>query len=158
MAATAPSLPVSVSSARHAAALEIVRTHTLLAAGSHFIPVPFLDSVAVAGVQLRMMSELAAHYGHAFDRDRGRAFIAALGTGVAHELVPRTALAGLLGDLVLRVPLLGGPLRLLTWPALMATITHFLGKAYVKHYEAGGRFGDFQLAGPLHNPVIHPAG
>lgn len=148
--------PPGANPSRRAAAMEIVRIHTALAAGTHLIPTPMIGSFAVSALQLRMLSELAILYGDNFDQHRNRALAAAIGTSVASELVRRSAFAAPVGQWFAAAPLVGTTLRFFAWPTAMAATTYFLGKAYVEHYENGGQFENFKLSGLLHSPVIHP--
>jgi len=51
----------------------------------------------------------------------------------------------------------GIPLRFGTGPAIMATYTYLLGKAFAKHYETGGSYLDFH-AGQLREELYDAIG
>src|SRR3954452_16348279 len=57
--------------------LHTIREHTLLAAATSVIPVSFLDTAALAAVQLRLLNALATLYGQEFRKDLG---LSAIGT------------------------------------------------------------------------------
>jgi len=138
---------------RRAAAMEIVRLHAGLGAAANFVPVPLLDSFMVSGVLLQMTESLATHYGADFERERAKAVLTAIGTGIAHEVLTHAPVARLAAGWTRALPVVGAPLRYLMWPALVAGYTYTLGKSYVDHYEAGGRFADFKPTGILQSPV-----
>ena len=121
----------SAGDSRRAAAMEIVRIHTGLCVAAHFIPAPGLSSVFIAGIHLQMLETLARHYGLPFDHDRAQPVLQALALGATHSLVTK-------------LPVFGSWLKIAVWPALLATYTHQVGKSYVDHYEAGGRFEDLK--------------
>jgi uncharacterized protein (DUF697 family) len=135
--------------------MEIVRVHTILSVTANFVPVPILGSVIISGIQLQMAADLARHYSAGFDPSRARAIFAAAGAGLANEIATQTSLASSARAFILSIPVLGQPLRLLGWPLLLAAYTHVLGEAYVRHYEAGGRFADFDPARHLQSPFMH---
>ena len=80
----APDSPqVADSIASHAAtadrmASEVVNRYSAWAAAAGVIPVPLLDVAAVAGVQLKMLRELASIYEVEFSDNIGKSLIAAL--------------------------------------------------------------------------------
>jgi uncharacterized protein (DUF697 family) len=141
----AAAAPASSPDPRRAAAMEIVRIHTGLCVAAHFVPAPGLSSVFIAGIHLQMIEALARHYGAPFDRAQARPVLQALALGATNGLVSR-------------LPMFGSWLRIVGWPALLATYTHQIGKSYVDHYEAGGRFEDLppeRLLGAT--PAFRPA-
>lgn len=140
---------------RQARAREIIRDHSLLAGGAHVIPVPFVNSLTVAGVQLKMLAELSSLYGKNFDHQAGRNLVSALGMGAIHHIFTEYSGRGL-GLLALAaMPAVGLTLAFVAWPAAFATYTHALGIALVRHYDAGGEFKDFR-AQALRDTVFAP--
>lgn len=127
----AAAAPAPAGDSRRAAAMEIVRIHTGLCVAAHFVPAPGLSSVFIAGIHLQMLETLARHYGSPFNRDQAAPVLQALALGATHGLVSR-------------LPVFSSWLKIAVWPALLATYTHQVGKSYVDHYEAGGRFEDLK--------------
>jgi uncharacterized protein (DUF697 family) len=144
---------------RQTRARETIRDHAWLAAGANLIPFSGFDSLAIAAVQLRMFAKLSKLYGRPFDEDLGRNTVAALGMGVVHHALVRAAPGQVWKIVSAAIPLLGGVLAFAARPAIFAALTYFLGQACVRHYEAGGHFGDFgprQLEGtPLAAFAVH---
>ena len=48
----------------------IIKRYVLMSSGVSLIPIPFLDLAAVMGVQIRMLQDLAHHYGIKFSEDK----------------------------------------------------------------------------------------
>ncbi len=137
--------------------MEIVRCHAVLSAAANFVPIPVLDGVVVAGVQMQMMRELSRYYRRPFDSSSARALIASVGVGALHFGVGRTALAQQLGIAVAAVPVIGGVLRWGTWPGVLGTYTYLLGQSCVEHFEEDKDFGEFSksiLARMPLNPLV----
>lgn len=108
--------------------------------GAGFIPVPALDIVTVAGVQLKMVSELAQLYEIPFAENRAKSLIAALVGGV----VPTGLTWGGVGSLVKSIPGIGTVAGIFTLPAIASASTYAVGKVFIQHFESGGTFLDFE--------------
>ncbi|KAA0687664.1 YcjF family protein [Azospirillum brasilense] len=138
---TAPAAPAS----SEAQAAEIIRKHVLLSAAAGVIPLNFVDTAALAVVQLRLLKELSELHGVDFRGDIGRSAV-----GTLFATVAPTALAGgLLGSMAFNmalrsVPVIGTVTRLATQPAFNSAFTYALGKVFQQHFASGGTFLTFQ--------------
>ena len=47
---------------------------------------------------------------------------------------------------LLTIPAIGVPLRFATGPALLAAYTYVVGRAFARHFEAGGDLTDFDIS------------
>ncbi|MFC5359303.1 YcjF family protein [Azospirillum himalayense] len=136
-----PAAPVSTE----AQAAEIIRKHVLLSAAAGVIPLNFVDTAALAVVQLRLLKELSELHGVDFRGDIGRSAV-----GTLFATVAPTALAGgLLGSMAFNmalrsVPVIGTVTRLATQPAFNSAFTYALGKVFQQHFASGGTFLTFQ--------------
>ena len=126
-------------------AMDIVLHHTMLAAGASVIPLWWASSPSITGVQLNMLSRLSRLYDTEFADDFAKPLIASLGGGFLSLLVSQNPFSLALKGVVVAIPVVGIPLRFGTGPAIMATYTYLLGKAFIKHYESGGSYLDFHL-------------
>ncbi len=144
MATSAPAAGSTPAAARREAGMEIVHLHAGMCAAADLIPIPLLGSVVVVGVQLQMVESLSRLYQVPFHRENSRLLLQAFGTGAVHAVVARESLSRSLNAWIRHLPLVGAPLRLLAWPALLAAFTYRLGKSYVEHFESGGRADDFK--------------
>ena len=125
-------------------AREIVTAHTALVAGINFIPGPMIASMAVTGVQLNMLSDISKLYGVPFSHDIGRALLASAAGGVLTYYIGQNPVTrGIRDFLTATVPLIAYPLRLFAGPVFVGGYTLVLGNAFVRHYENGGTYLDF---------------
>jgi uncharacterized protein (DUF697 family) len=106
-----------------------------------FIPVPFFDVIAIGSVQLKMIAELCAIYGVAFNNEVGKSLIAALVGSVG-----ATRLAYELGGSFLRaIPIVGAISSVLAMPAVGYGATWAIGKVFMMHFESGGTLLDVNV-------------
>lgn len=113
----------SVLSAREEEANRIVKHRMWWSAGLGVLWMPFLDTVAVTGLQVEMLHKLCGLYEVAYDRDRVKEWIAALVGGVGPTMIVRRA-----------IPWIG----MLTGPVLYGASTYAIGKVFIQHFETGG--------------------
>lgn len=107
---------------------KIVAKYSQYAAAVGFIPLPGFDVVAFGGLQLRMISELCAHYAVPFSSQLGRSIVAALIGTVAPARIAMSV-----------VPVLG----FVTGPTLGYAATWAIGRVFMRHFESGGTLSDF---------------
>jgi len=105
------------------------------------VPVNFLDTVAITGVQLKMISELCKLYGVSFKKESARAIISSLiasnvTTGLSHT-------AGL--QVIKNIPYLGKLLYVAVQPAMSYASTFALGSVFIRHFENKGSLVDFNI-------------
>ena len=108
-----------------------------------FLPIPLVDVAAVTYTQLRMIDELAAHYGVPYSDERARPLLTALlgallptyfGTNLAYSL--------------LRTAGVGRVLALVSLPSSLGGATRVVGKLFAEHFHAGGTLENFSLGAP----------
>ncbi|MCX6602592.1 MAG: DUF697 domain-containing protein [Acidobacteria bacterium] len=116
----------------------IIRKYMLWALGAGLVPVPWLDMAAIAGVQLKMLSELAAKYSQSFSDEKAKV---AIGTLVG-SVVPGQMASGFVGGLVKMIPFVG----MVAVPAFAGASTYALGKVFEQHFASGGTFLNFDAA------------
>lgn len=125
-------------SERAQVAEKLVNRFAVWSGAAGLIPVPVVDIVTVAGVQLQMLRRLSQVYNVAFSENRGKALIASL----AGSLIP--ASSGLGAVSVLKaVPIVGTLTSGLVMPVLSAGATYAIGRAFIQHFESGGTLLDF---------------
>lgn len=114
----------------------IVLYYSKMAAVSGLIPLPFLDVIALTGVQLKMLSALTNHYGLSFDDQLAKSLIASYlastcATGFAYSA----------GSRLLRTfPLIG----LVAMPLTAYSVTWTIGVLFARHFASGGTLSDYQ--------------
>lgn len=145
-AATADTAEATASSdldtARSAHAATIIRNHVLASAATAVVPVYLLDSVALAGVQLNLVRELAKVYGQEFRADLVRPALATLLATVAPKAVANSGLSALVAHL----PVVGTAYRWLALPGFNAAFTYAVGRVFEQHFASGGTFLTFDPA------------
>ncbi|MDM8526182.1 DUF697 domain-containing protein [Desulfococcaceae bacterium HSG8] len=114
---------------------EIVKDHMVWTAGIAFIPLPMVDMIAVTAIEMRMLKKLSDLYEAEFSEHKVKSAIASL-TGGLH--------AGLLaGKLSMLIPVVGLGIAAASTGVIAGAITYAVGKVFVKHFETGGTFLDF---------------
>ena len=111
----------------------IVRHHVWGAMGVGLIPIPAVDMVGLAGIQLNLARRLAQAYGLSFSEDSARNII----TTLVASFVP-AAMAFPVFSLAKMIPLIGQSLGAITMPALGGAATYALGKVFIQHFACGG--------------------
>lgn len=111
------------------------------AAAASVIPVPYLDLVGLAAVQLGMVKDIAVAYGHEPKTEVTRGLISALlGT-----LTPAAVSGALVGSSLKVIPFSGSLLGSVSVAAFGSAATYAIGKAFVRHFENGGSIDNFSV-------------
>ncbi|MCB9797028.1 MAG: DUF697 domain-containing protein [Alphaproteobacteria bacterium] len=116
----------------------IVLRHVLFAAGVGLVPLPLADLAALVAANLKMLRDLANHYGVEFREEMAKSAVASLlaAAGVPALLVPAASLLKV-------IPGVGALVGGLTVPALAGGLTYATGRVFIRHFESGGTFLDF---------------
>jgi len=120
----------------------IIRQHVLLAAGAGLIPVPIVDMAAITGIQLKMLSDLAASYDVPFSRHRVESILSSLIGGLASREIAKIGLSGMLKI----IPVFGSVLGAASMPMAAAALTYAVGSSFKEHFAAGGNLENVNLA------------
>lgn len=120
-------------------ALKTVKNYMWWSMGAGLIPVPFVDLVAVSGVQLKMLAEISKIYGVQFQESRGKAVVGAL----IGYIVPSAMSFGSVGSLLKAVPLVGVLVGAPSMVVFCGASAWALGKVFIQHFESGGTFLNF---------------
>jgi uncharacterized protein (DUF697 family) len=123
---------------REAAAKLVIDKYAKWSFGVGFIPVPAVDLVALTGLQMKMVSEIAHIYEQSFSQDKLRSTLGAL-IGAA---LPQSVGASLIKS----IPVIGTALSWTTVPAASAAATYAVGTVFVKHFVSGGTFLNINLS------------
>ncbi len=121
---------------------ELIRKYMLGALGVGLIPIPIVDTAAVAAIQLQLLSRLAELYEVDFSSQIGKSLIASLvggGMPVLASGVSSRLLTGLF-------PLQGRLAITLSMSAFAGASTYAVGKVFVQHFGSGGTFLTFDPA------------
>jgi uncharacterized protein (DUF697 family) len=122
---------------RQAKASEIIKNHVGFSLGAALIPFPGADLLAVSGVQLNMLRQLAGVYQVGFFDSLGRNIISAVAGG---------SVARLGASLIKILPGVGTIIGELSMPALSGASTYALGRVVAAHFQQGGTLEDLNLS------------
>jgi uncharacterized protein (DUF697 family) len=114
----------------------IVKDHVLWSIGAGLVPLPILDIVAVAAVQLDMLKQLASAYGVPFTESEGKAWVTALAGNVAARVG---------ANAIKLIPGLGTLLGGVSMSLLAGASTYAMGQVAAGHFERGGTFGNLDF-------------
>ena len=124
---------------REKEALKIVKNHMWMSGGAGLIPIPVVDLVAVAGVQLKVLAALSKFYEVPFHKNLGKAAISSL----VGFVLPHALAFGAAGSLIKLIPFVGNVSGVAWMGLFSAAYTWALGKVFIQHFESGGTFLNF---------------
>lgn len=119
---------------------ETIVNHAMTAGGFGLIPIPIVDLFATANIQYALVTRLAQIYGHRPERPRLKGLITALVGSVASYAIGKR----LASSLFKGVPW-GAWTVSLPMAATDGIITYAIGKAFQRHFSAGGTLKNFNL-------------
>lgn len=134
--AAAPVVAAELSREEQAAAL--VSSYVPWSVGAGVIPFFGLDTLALIGIQIRMLSKLSDFYEVPFKENSAKSIVASLLGGVVS-----TNLGASAGSLLKIIPIIGPIASFAATPALFSAATYAIGRVFITHFEAGGTFLDF---------------
>ncbi|WP_176371085.1 YcjF family protein [Crenothrix polyspora] len=123
---------------QHQQALGIVRKHMLAGMALSTVPVPFLDVACLTGTQLNLLNNLSAHYGMAFNKERGKSILVAMLSGS----LPTTMLMWL-SSMSKAIPGIGTLSGGISLSATAGAVIYATGQVFIKHLEDGGGLDNF---------------
>lgn len=129
---------VRSKSDRHQRAMAIVKSWSQWSVAAGVVPVPLLDTVAISGVQLKMVHSLCKHYGVPFEKE---AVIGIVGSLVGGAIT--TSLTDAVTHAFLKaIPYAEQVLQ----PTLSFATTYSLGFVFVQHFENNGTLRNFKAS------------
>lgn len=117
---------------------QVIRKYAYGSLAVALIPLPLIDLAALTGVQMKLIDRLATFYGVPFSKERTKNIIASL-VGASVPLGLTRAVCSILKF----VPLVGFSAALVSQSALSGASTYALGMIFVRHFESGGTFLNF---------------
>ena len=125
--------------ARAHAAQSRIKGKAVWAMGAGLVPIPGVDIALVAGVQLKMIAELAELYQVPFERDKAKAIIGALiGSLSAGAFTAVTASA------IKLIPVIGTLAGEAAMSIYAGASTYAIGTVFQQHFHAGGTLLNFE--------------
>lgn len=105
------------------------------------IPVPFVDTAAISGLQMKMIYELCKVYDVPFKKELVATILSGLLGGSATTYASQKV-----GEAVLsKVPYVGTVISSVTQPAIAYATTYAIGMTFVNHFETNGNLLSFEL-------------
>lgn len=120
---------------------KVIKKYSYVSIAIGLVPIPVVDLVALTGLQLKLIKDLSAFYGVSFSKERTKNIIASL----AGASVPLGLTRGVCSILKI-VPVIGFTVTAVSMSALSAASTYAIGKIFVRHFESGGTFLNFNVA------------
>ena len=114
---------------------EIIKKHSLLAAGLGIVPVPVFNLLSVSAIQISMVQSVARLYNVEAKKSSVKNIIASVLGGLG-----ATGIAGLAAGSLSAVPVIGGSLIAFSAPALNGFTTYAIGYMFAKYYESPDGF------------------
>lgn len=119
----------------------IVKKYMLWSMAAGMAPA-IVDSVAVSAIQLKLLHALAVRYDVKFSQNSGKSVIASLVGGLGSGAVSRSKA----GTMLKLIPVIGPIVGSVAMPIISGASTYAIGKVFVRHFESGGTFLDFDPA------------
>jgi len=139
-ATEADTAPVLDRDERHEQAEALVRRNVLWSVGVGVVPLPLFDIVGITAVEVKMLRQLANLYDIPFREGLAKKIIGSLLLSIGGVSIGAAVGVSLLKF----VPIVGAAFGTVSIPIVAGAITHSLGKIFIKHFEAGGTFLDFE--------------
>jgi len=115
---------------------EIVRSSVLWSMGLGLIPFPVADIVAVTAVQIDMIKQVSSVYEVDFSENQVKSWISALSGSILSRLA---------ANALKLIPVYGSIIGGVSMAALSGASTYAIGQVFIKHFESGGTFLDFDV-------------
>jgi len=100
------------------------------------ISIPMIDMLYVTLIQLKLINELSFEYGVKFSKNRAKAIVTSLTAGLGTSLLVKANLLGV-------IPAIGTISSAAARTIFASATTYALGQVFVRHFESGGTFLDF---------------
>ena len=117
----------------------IVKRYMVWAAGAALVPLPIVDMIAIAGVELKMLAEISKVYQIPFEKSRVQAVVGSL----IGYVLPHAFSVGLIGGILKTIPGVGFLVGVPSFAIFAAAYTWALGRVFITHFESGGTFLNF---------------
>jgi uncharacterized protein (DUF697 family) len=137
---TANANSVMTDARRNELASKLVDRFALWSGAAGLIPVPIVDVVAVAGLQIQMLRRLSEIYDVPFSENRGRSIVAS----IVGSIVPASTTATTVGlaSALKSFPGVGIAIAVLM-PTFSGYTTWVIGKVFTEHFASRGTLLDF---------------
>ena len=118
---------------------DIISSSMKWAAAAGAVPVPLLDTIALAAVQTKMLMDLSEVYDQKFGKEAAQAIVSVM----LGALIPTAATGMFLGSAIKAAPIIGTVAGMASMAALGAGATYAVGKVFARHLIGGGKVSEF---------------
>ncbi len=118
----------------------IIRKRVYAAIGVGFVPVPLADLAGLTAIQVELVYALTKAYGVEFKKERVKAILSSLGTGVLS-----VASVPFFASLLKSIPIIGTTTGAATVSIVGGASTYAIGKVFDRHFRKGGNLLNFDL-------------
>jgi uncharacterized protein (DUF697 family) len=108
--------------------------------GTGFIPIPFVDQIALMGIQRKMLQELTKLYELPFSKDISQTIIRML----LNTLLSSQMIKGVFGNFMKFIPVIGTAVGGLSVSVFNSASTYAIGQVFIQHFESGGTLLSFK--------------
>lgn len=119
---------------------KIVKNYTVASMGTGLIPIPFLDQIALMGVQRKMLYELTQLYELPFSKNVGQSILRML----LKTLLSSNLIKAVFGNFIKFVPIIGTTVGGLSVSVFNGASTYAVGQVFIQHFESGGTLLSFK--------------
>lgn len=116
---------------------QIIKNHAWLSTAPGFLPIPFLDMIAISAIQVDMVKQLCHFYDRDYSEERGKTITLSLMSAFMGR-VP----GYLFRSLFKSVPGIGWALGGLSLSAFAMASTYATGAVFKEHFDQGGTLHD----------------
>ncbi len=116
---------------------QLIRNYVMWSMGAGLLPLPLLDIAAVTALQVDLIKRISDKYRQPASETQVKAWVGALAGSTGARLA---------ADALKFIPVVGTIVGGVAQSALSGATTYALGKVFVKHFESGGTYLNFDPA------------
>lgn len=116
---------------------QIIKNHAWLSTAPGFLPIPFLDMIAISAIQVDMVKQLCTFYGKEYNEEKGKTITLALMSTFVGRIP-----GYLFRSLFKSVPGIGWALGGLSLSAFAMASTYATGQVFKEHFDQNGTLHD----------------
>lgn len=120
---------------------DIIQKYVKWSFGVGLIPAPFIDLVALTGIQMKMLADISEVYGFKFSDNKYKSAVSSLIGGAIPQSIGKVGASSFLKS----IPVIGTAISVTTMPLISAGATYAVGSVFIRHFESGGTLLDLDV-------------
>lgn len=116
---------------------QLIRNYVMWSMGAGLLPIPLLDIAAVTALQVDLIKRISNKYSQPASETQVKAWVGALAGSTGARFA---------ADALKLIPVVGTIVGGVAQSALSGATTYALGKVFIKHFESGGTYLNFDPA------------